>query len=164
MRLFRGLFYIGPVVGWMAFIFFMSTGMGDAEHTIGLLGRLLRAFMPEAAKHFGPLQLEYLNYLIRKLGHFCEYMALTALAVRAFQFGSSKLKIRSLLGAVALSVCYAVSDEAHQYFVPYRTASVRDVLLDSSGALVCAALIAVWFGIKSIERRFVSGAVAKGAG
>ena len=36
------------------------------------------------------------------------------------------------LGAAAL---YAVTDEVHQYFVPGRSCELRDVLVDTSGAL-----------------------------
>ncbi len=147
------LFYYGPVIAWMGLIFAMSTGIGNAEHTIGLLGRLIWAYMPDAAPYFGPVQLEYLNYFVRKLGHVTEYMILTALTVRALQFGNSRLHWRSVVGGLLLSICYAISDEFHQYFVPSRTASPKDVLIDSSGAIVCAVVIACWFGIKEFERR-----------
>jgi VanZ family protein len=144
----------------MAFIFAMSTGLGSAEHTIGLLGSLIRAYMPDAEPYFGPRQLEFLNYLVRKLGHINEYIVLTALAARAFQYGSSRLRWKSILGAMAVSVCYAVLDEAHQYFVPHRTASMKDVLIDSAGSVICGVLIVSWFGIKGIERRYFGGGAA----
>jgi len=141
----------------MAFIFVMSTGLGSAEHTIGLLDKLIHAVMPEAARHFGPVQLEYLNYLLRKLGHVVEYIVLTALAVRALKYGKRSLKPKALFGGLGLAAVYAMTDEAHQYFVPYRTASIKDVLIDCSGAMICAILIAIWFWIKNMERGLLSG-------
>ena len=38
-------------------------------------------------------------------------------------------------------VLYAASDEFHQLFVPSREASVRDVLIDSAGAILALILI-----------------------
>jgi VanZ family protein len=38
---------------------------------------------------------------------------------------------------------YALTDEFHQSFVPSRTASIQDSLIDSAGALI--ALSVMWF-------------------
>jgi hypothetical protein len=46
-----------------------------------------------------------------------------------------------LLAALALTVFYAISDEAHQAFVPGRHAALYDVLFDASGALAMILLI-----------------------
>ena len=135
----------------------MSTGLGSAEHTIGLLDRLMHTLMPEAARYFGPAQLEYINYLLRKLSHVLEYLALTALAVRAIQYGKRTLKANALLGGLGLGALHAITDELHQYFVPYRTASAKDVLIDCSGSAICAILIAIWFWIKNLERGLLTG-------
>ena len=43
---------------------------------------------------------------------------------------------------LALVVLYAATDEIHQAFVPSRVASVRDVLLDTTGAAL--ALLCLW--------------------
>lgn len=45
---------------------------------------------------------------------------------------------RSKRIAIALLTCvlYAISDEVHQSFVPGRGAQVKDVLIDSAGAIV----------------------------
>jgi VanZ family protein len=137
----------------MAAIFAFSTGLGTAEHTIGLLQRLVEAWSPEAARHFTPVQLEYLNYLIRKLAHVTEYAILTLLAFRAFQHGRPNLQWKAALGALTLSIAYAATDELHQAMVPYRTASVRDVLIDSLGAAIVAGLAATWFWVKAFERK-----------
>src|SRR5438094_366780 len=82
-RVTRFLLYHAPVLAWMGVIFVFSTGLGTAEHTIGLLQRFLETWFPEAAKQFSPVQLEYLNYIIRKLAHATEYAILTLLALRA---------------------------------------------------------------------------------
>jgi len=140
----------------MAVIFAFSTGLGTAEHTIGLLQRLLEAWSPEAAKQFSPIQLEYLNYIIRKLAHVTEYAILALLTLRALQQGRPTLQWKAVFGTLAMSIAYAATDELHQSLVPYRTASVRDVLIDSAGAAAVLVLSVGWFGLKAFERRTVA--------
>lgn len=43
---------------------------------------------------------------------------------------------------LALGICilYAISDEFHQLFVPGRGGQIRDVLIDSTGAIVGVAI------------------------
>ena len=81
------------------------------------------------------------DLIVRKLGHFSEYMAL---GFFSFCYLSSFLmknnKKRDLKKTVILSqifsVVYASTDEFHQTFVVGRDGNVIDVLIDSSGALV----------------------------
>ena len=76
--------------------------------------------------------------VFRKIAHFIEYFALGAAFCGFFAtFSISKLRCGIL--SAGISILYAVSDEAHQYFVPGRNASVWDVLLDSAGVL-CGVL------------------------
>ena len=76
--------------------------------------------------------------VFRKIAHFIEYFALGAAFCGLFAtFSISKL--RCGIFSAGISILYAVSDEAHQYFVPGRNASVWDVLLDSAGVL-CGVL------------------------
>ena len=37
--------------------------------------------------------------------------------------------------AIILAIIYAISDEVHQFFVPFRNASISDILIDSFGIL-----------------------------
>jgi len=48
---------------------------------------------------------------------------------------------------------YAITDEFHQYFVPGRSAEIRDVLIDSSGAFIGILLT---IGIIQIKRKLKS--------
>jgi VanZ family protein len=152
-RTLLALFYIGPLILWMAFIFVMSTDLGNVKHSQGLLIRVLQSIAPSFLETLSNYQLHRLDYVIRKLGHFSEYMVLTMLAVRAIQFGRPALKVSSLIGALALSVGFALSDELHQRFVLSRSPSMRDVMIDSFGSAVCMLCILAWFSVKGIERR-----------
>jgi VanZ family protein len=77
--------------------------------------------------------------ILRKLAHFSEYLALTALWWWALStlIGSR----RALVPAVAIAVGYAITDEIHQTFVSGRTGTPRDVLIDGAGILTAAWLI-----------------------
>ena len=74
---------------------------------------------------------------------------LAILAARAFR-GSPRAALRErwFLVSLALIVVYALVDEYHQSFVPSRTGTIYDSLIDMLGGL--AALIIVrrrdWFG------------------
>lgn len=43
--------------------------------------------------------------------------------------------------ALAITIAYGISDEVHQTFVPYRTGTLRDVLIDSVSAGVTIAAL-----------------------
>jgi VanZ family protein len=71
------------------------------------------------------------DLLLRKIAHAAEYAVLGALLQRALS--------RPGL-ALAIGIAYAVSDELHQFFVPGRTGSPLDVVLDAAGVMVGVAL------------------------
>jgi VanZ family protein len=50
---------------------------------------------------------------------------------------------------VAAAILYAVSDELHQLLVPYREADLLDLLADSAGAVLAAAL---WLRLRPPSR------------
>ena len=147
------LFYYGPLAAWMIFIFVMSTGVGDGENSKELIQRILERWAPDIAANFRPSQIEMLNYILRKTGHVAEYFVLMGLAIRAFQFGSPKLKWYSPIVGLGLCATYAASDEFHQSFVSGRSAAFTDVSIDIFGALLCLAFMLAWFAVKDVERR-----------
>lgn len=51
---------------------------------------------------------------------------------------------RKLLYAWGCVAVIAMLDEWHQMYVPGRTPSVMDVVLDSAAALLCMLVVAVW--------------------
>jgi len=84
--------------------------------------------------------LGLIDFIGRKIVHFLEYAVLAWLWCRAFT-GSGALALRtSAVVSVLLASVYAASDEYHQMFVPGRTGTVRDWLIDTAGALVGGAV------------------------
>lgn len=72
--------------------------------------------------------------VIRKLAHFTEYMSIGLLSLWIWFLWKEKRLFYSVLVLIQLVISAAL-DEFHQYFVPGRHASVRDVLIDTAGGL-----------------------------
>jgi VanZ family protein len=117
----------------MGLIFIGSTDVLSAEHTSRFLVPFLHWFDPQIS----PAALVAAQTLARKLGHLTEYAILAAFFWRAFR-GTQWSSKMSVLFAAAWVACaiFAVSDEFHQSFVPSRTASANDVLIDMCGAVI----------------------------
>ena len=131
----RPEYWLPPVV-WMAVIVGSSSDIGSAQHTEHWLIPILRGLAPWATY----AQLDALHWLVRKLGHLSEYAILAALWLRAFVRGRNLTPRTAGLLALAISVAWALLDEAHQTLVPSRSASLADVALDSVGALVALTI------------------------
>ncbi|MBW1643836.1 MAG: VanZ family protein [Deltaproteobacteria bacterium] len=73
---------------------------------------------------------------IDKLVHFVEYAILGVLFLRAFRTLQVKNKKRLLIVlSAAASIIYGLSDEFHQYYIPYRNASFMDIAADTAGSI-----------------------------
>ena len=130
-----------PLLAWMAFIFFASTGNFSASNTGMIIRPVVLWFFPNISDE----RLMAIHFLIRKLGHFTEYAILGLLTARAF-IDSSRAGLRRhwFFDGLMLIVLYALSDEFHQSFVASRTASIHDSLIDISGGLFALIMFAVW--------------------
>lgn len=78
--------------------------------------------------------------LLRKIAHFTEFACLGA-SLSRLMFWLKKPRVLALLGAFLV----ACSDETIQRFVPDRGPSFRDVMIDTSGALVGMILLLVGY-------------------
>jgi len=126
--------YWMPAIVWMAVIFLGSTDVLSAEHT----ARFLVPFLRWIDQQISLAALNAIQLGIRKLGHLVEYAILAALLWRAFRGGMGWRARMSSLFVVTWLACavFAASDELHQSFVPSRTASPVDIMIDIAGALV----------------------------
>lgn len=91
-----------------------------------------------------PLELEK---LVRKAAHFSEYFSVGFLSYSLVLLWYGRVK-RGRVFVICQLVFSAAADELHQYFVPGRYASVKDVLLDSVGGifgmLVVTGIVILW--------------------
>src|SRR5205085_6197715 len=130
-----------PVVAWVCFIFFASTGSFSADNT----SRIIRPLLLWLSPGISEASINQAHFLVRKAAHFTEYAVLALLAARAFRTSPRRgLSARWWLASFALVACVALSDEFHQSFVPSRTASVYDSLLDMTGGATALACVALW--------------------
>lgn len=81
------------------------------------------------------LAVEKFSFIVRKSAHFSIYFILGLLLISLVLEYIPMNKV-SIIIALLISFLYAVSDEVHQYFVPGRSCEVRDVLIDTCGALL----------------------------
>ncbi len=114
-----------PVLAWMLLIFALSS-IPDVPNRQGL---------PHARS-------QELDDRVREVAHVVEYGVLAGLLWRAVAPGGS---VRSAaLWAASLSLAYALSDEFHQSFVPGRTCSIQDWLVDALGIALAVLVLAAY--------------------
>jgi VanZ family protein len=93
------------------------------------------------------------DYILRKIAHVVEYFIFTLLLWVAFK-GSFKMNTVSLfIFPVVLSILYAASDEFHQTFVPTRSGTVHDVLIDSIGVISFCIVFLIFLSIQKAKQR-----------
>jgi VanZ family protein len=115
--------------------------MFSASHTSRYIIPALHWLFPFA----GPDTLERFHFLIRKLAHFTEYFVFSFLLLRALRGENRAWQIRWAIIALAIAAGYSAIDEFHQSFVPSRTASPWDSLLDTSAAATAQLVLWLWF-------------------
>jgi VanZ family protein len=121
-----------PLLLWIVFISFASTAEFSAVNTSTVLRPLVLWFLPTISE----AKLATVHFILRKLGHFTEYAILAYLARRAFVSSSYGFLRRCWFQwALGLVVAYALLDEFHQSFVPSRTASIYDSVIDVAGGI-----------------------------
>ena len=123
-----------PILLWLGVMFVGSTNLMSAEHT----SRYIVPFLLWLKPGMSPHTIWIILVFVRKCAHVTEYAVLALLLWRAFRSVPALHTKTSMVYGVVLMGCalFAASDEFHQTFVKSRTPSVRDVLLDISGALL----------------------------
>jgi VanZ family protein len=135
------LWRYAPLALWLALISFASTDAFAASNTSRLIGPFLRWLFPAITE----AQLASAHFITRKLAHFTEYALLALLAARAFRPSTKELlRRRWFWCALVLVAVYALLDEYHQSFVPTRTASIYDSLIDTAGGATALGLLILW--------------------
>ena len=135
-----------PILIWMVYMFIGSTDLMSAAHTSRFLGPFLRWLIPDISE---PTLLT-VQVIVRKCAHLTEYAILASLFFRALRQGQQRLGRAAISSLVLVLIC-ACLDEFHQSFVPSREASVFDVLIDVTGAILGIAIYR--FLIRKFERR-----------
>ena len=112
----------GPVVSYMAVIFWLS-----AQSSPPVPGGMPDWFL-----------------------HGVEYFGFAIVVFRAVSGGvPAALSPARVATTMAIVTAYAISDELHQMYVPYRTPDVRDVRSDVVGASIALLVCWAWHIIAS---------------
>jgi len=152
MRTFFKYFFWITTVLIMAMIFCFSSQVAEESQKTSesLTEKVLMSFdfFKNLPKEEQTEIVEGVQFTVRKGAHFSAYALLGVSSLSAlwltFKFN------KKWLWAFLICFIYAISDEVHQYFVPGRSMEARDVLIDSSGAII-GILITV--GIIAIYRK-----------
>ena len=141
-------FWIAAAV-WCGVLFFFS-GQNAAESSalsLRVTRFVLRLFP------FLPYSVRELNLILRDIAHFGTF------AVEGFLLGSAMMTLlpkRAMGGLLATLICavVAVCNEYHQSFVAGRACEVKDMLVDSAGALtgVLFAALVLWLAFRILRR------------
>ena len=141
------------VILWLGVIALESTNTFSGANTSRILYPVLHFL-------FGvdPDRFVTWHFFIRKTGHVFGYGMLSWLLFRALRVTALSSRdpnwsmVWALL-AVTGTVFVASMDEWHQSFLPSRTGTVHDVLLDTAAALVIQILVFLLFQVRKRRRR-----------
>jgi VanZ family protein len=126
----RFLIYWLPTLVWAAVILAASSDVFSSSHTGGWIERFTSWLGPSLA----PATLDLMNRVLRKAGHVTAYGILSALSFRALRGEGPGWSLRWAIGAIFMALLVASVDEFHQSFIPSRTGTWQDVILDAAGA------------------------------
>jgi len=130
-----------PLAIWMFVIFSASADAQSTARTSRFLEPFLRWFNPNISAE----SVDIVRLLIRKAAHMAEYALLAWLAWRAWRQprrnDARPWSWRPAAAALGVAILYAATDEFHQTFVPNRTGSVKDVAIDTTGALLGLGIV-----------------------
>ncbi|HEX4486490.1 MAG TPA: VanZ family protein [Terriglobales bacterium] len=132
---------------WLSLIVIESSNAFSSENTGGMLYPIL---------HFltgvDPVRFEVWHHYIRKTGHFVGFFTLSWLLFRSWRATLPAIDLRAWTFQWAtiawlMATFVASMDEWHQSFLPSRTGTFHDVVLDSSAALI--SQIVVWWFLRN---------------
>ncbi|HXJ12931.1 MAG TPA: VanZ family protein [Candidatus Limnocylindrales bacterium] len=127
-----------PAICVAALISTFSSHYFSSAETSRILTPILHWIFPAASAHI----LSRMHTVIRKLAHVTEFAAFSIAVFHGVRGERYGWRWQWALLTLLIAVSYSGLDEWHQSFVPVRDARVRDVFIDSAGALL--AQIFVW--------------------
>jgi VanZ family protein len=135
---------------WLILIAIESSALLSANNTSRILYPLLHFLFGIDWDRF-----EIWHFFIRKSGHVIGYGILSVLLFRAFRATlpavidakttDVKWRLRWATIAVLGTALVASLDEWHQTFIPTRTGTIRDVILDTCAGVAAQAIIFFWW-------------------
>jgi VanZ family protein len=131
-----------PTLIWLGVLASFSTDTFSADHT----GRILWKLVHFLYGDISPAAFERLHFLVRKSAHFFSYGFLSAVAFFSWRATLPELRAWSARWsglALLMTLLAGSADEFHQSFIPSRTSTWHDVVIDMTGA-VCFQITIAW--------------------
>lgn len=121
---------------WMVIIFYMSNQPASISSAqSGSFIELLKNTPIVGTILAVLLESDAAQFVIRKSAHMFSYCLLAVLWFMAIH-DSEKSLIKTAITAFIITFIYACTDEIHQLFIQGRSGEVRDVFVDSTGAII----------------------------
>jgi len=117
------------------------------------LVQLVQDIVGEVDEQKAEETVKKIHKLVRKYAHFVLYTLLGVVSGLLFAVAVYReFGLTAWVSAWIFCVIYAISDEYHQTFIAGRSGELRDVLIDSSGALL-GTLAVILIGRAIAKRR-----------
>ena len=141
--------YIILTIIWMSFIFSMSNQPANISKELSknienllnrtpIIGNILSDILNSPNSQF----------IVRKSAHFILFCLLSILCFIVIYEIKKSVKISTLV-SFSITFIYACTDEIHQLFIPGRESQIKDVLIDSIGAIIGLIVINLIFILKN---------------
>lgn len=137
-------------------IFLLSHQNADQSSATsrGLIAKFVAIFVEDFEELSPEKQAELcapFQFIVRKSAHFTAYFSLGVLSFLSLLTYEKSIKFK-LLSSGAFCFLYSISDEIHQLFVKGRSGEVRDVLIDTVGAILGILIVYCSLRFKKSER------------
>lgn len=135
---------------WIVLIAIESTQYLSSANTSRILYPILHFLF-----RLDPDRFFVWHHYLRKIGHFVGYFTLSVLLFRAWRAtlpSASRWALRWAAIAFLMSVLIASMDELHQSYLPSRTGTFSDVILDSFAALTAQMVIFLFLSMQRTGR------------
>lgn len=153
----RIIFAILIIINCIAIFCFSNQIADDSSITSSIVVNLISEIIPTIKNMQEPdktiLKEEILTQIVRKGAHFSIYAMLGILTINFMLTFENKKMSKKIIYALMFCMFYAITDEFHQYFIPGRSAEIRDVLIDSSGALTGILFVIIVLAIVKIIKK-----------
>lgn len=138
----KRIFWGVLVFVWMILIFTFSNQNGDdSQITSDIITDRIVEVVTKIDSNFEYEKIkDNTSFVIRKIAHFTIYFIGGILVFNFIDTFSLKNKYKILISVIFVFL-YAVSDELHQFFISERSAQIRDVLIDLTGATIAIFII-----------------------
>lgn len=131
----RKIIFWLAVILWMGLIFNLSHKPATESNK---MSKGITQTIVETLEKIAPsveINTGRFNNILRKNAHFFAYLILGILVLNALI--ASGIKSYKAIGfAVLICLLYAISDEIHQLFILGRGGQIKDVIIDSAGAVI----------------------------